>query len=134
MVIPRRLPALTLGFSTEAGSCQACIGFGREIGDLLLHEPKVVAATLGAAVTSFIVWMLSEFVGIDIPLSVSGALTTIFVFLLGYLTSDQIEDPAGAGPWCASERGAFLTGREGLPPASCRLAPPTHQLWGRAGS
>lgn len=49
-------------------------------------NPKVTAAVLAAAVTTIIAWLLSA-AGISLPNEVQGAITTILVFVAGYLTS-----------------------------------------------
>lgn len=49
-------------------------------------NPKVTAAVLAAAVTTIIAWLLST-AGIELPNEVQGAITTILVFVAGYLTS-----------------------------------------------
>lgn len=49
-------------------------------------NPKVTAAVLAAAVTTLIAWLLT-LAGIELPNNVQGAITTILVFVAGYLTS-----------------------------------------------
>jgi hypothetical protein len=49
-------------------------------------NPKVTAAVLAAAVTTLIAWLLA-LAGIQLPNEVQGAITTILVFVAGYLTS-----------------------------------------------
>jgi len=49
-------------------------------------NPKVTAAVLAAAVTTVIAWLLTA-AGITLPNEVQGAITTILVFVAGYLTS-----------------------------------------------
>lgn len=49
-------------------------------------NPKVTAAVLAAAVTTIIAWLLT-IAGIELPNQVQGAITTILVFVAGYLTS-----------------------------------------------
>ena len=49
-------------------------------------NPKVTAAVLAAAVTTIIAWLLKT-AGIELPNEVQGAITTILVFVAGYLTS-----------------------------------------------
>jgi len=49
-------------------------------------NPKVTAAALAAAVTTVIAWLL-ETAGLVLPNQVQGAITTILVFVAGYLTS-----------------------------------------------
>lgn len=52
-------------------------------------KPKVVAATLAAAITSVIVWILSAYAGVEIPPEVAAAITTLIAFGAGYLTSES---------------------------------------------
>jgi len=49
-------------------------------------NPKVTAAVLAAAVTTVIAWLLT-LAGLVLPNEVQGAITTILVFVAGYLTS-----------------------------------------------
>ena len=49
-------------------------------------NPKVTAAVLAAAVTTVIAWLLTA-AGITLPNEVQGAITTILVFVAGFLTS-----------------------------------------------
>lgn len=49
-------------------------------------NPKVTAAVLAAAVTTLIAWLLT-LAGIILPNEVQGAITTILVFVAGYMTS-----------------------------------------------
>lgn len=49
-------------------------------------NPKVTAAVLAAAVTTLIAWLLT-LAGLILPNEVQGAITTILVFVAGYLTS-----------------------------------------------
>ena len=50
-------------------------------------SPKVTAAAVVAAVVTCLVWVASA-AGIDVPLEVQGAITTILVFVAGYLVTD----------------------------------------------
>jgi len=56
-------------------------------------NPKVTAATVAGAATTIIVWLLT-FAGIDMPVVVQGAITSILVFTAGYLT--PASNPPGA--------------------------------------
>jgi hypothetical protein len=47
-------------------------------------EKKVTAATLAGAIVTILIWVL-HLAKIDIPPEVAAALTTIFVFVAGYL-------------------------------------------------
>ena len=49
-------------------------------------NPKVTAAVLAAAVTTLIAWLLT-LAGLILPNEVQGAITTILVFVAGYMTS-----------------------------------------------
>lgn len=48
---------------------------------------KVTAATVVAAIVTCLVWAASA-AGVDVPLEVQGAVTTILVFVAGYLVTD----------------------------------------------
>jgi uncharacterized membrane protein YjjP (DUF1212 family) len=48
-------------------------------------NPKVTAAVLAAAVTTIIAWLLT-LAGIELPNQVQGAITSILVFVAGYMT------------------------------------------------
>jgi Flp pilus assembly protein protease CpaA len=48
---------------------------------------KVTAATLASAIVAILVWIASA-TGVDVPLEVQGAVTTILVFVAGYLVTD----------------------------------------------
>lgn len=50
-------------------------------------SPKVTAAAVAAAIVTCLVWVASA-AGIDVPLEVQGAVTTILVFVAGYFVSD----------------------------------------------
>ena len=50
-------------------------------------SPKVTAATIAAALVTIIVWVASA-AGVDVPLEVQGAVTTILVAIAGYLVTD----------------------------------------------
>ena len=50
-------------------------------------SPKVTAAAVAAAIVTCLVWVASA-AGVDVPLEVQGAVTTILVFVAGYLVSD----------------------------------------------
>lgn len=58
----------------------------RAAGDI---SPKVTAAAVGAAVTVVILWVIEASTGIDIPVLVEGAATTLATFGLGYLIRDD---------------------------------------------
>lgn len=48
-------------------------------------NPKVTAAVLAAAVTTVIAWLVT-YAGIELPNEVQGAITSILVFVAGYMT------------------------------------------------
>ena len=48
-------------------------------------SPKMISATLAAAVVTVIVWVASA-AGVDVPSEVQGALTTILVAVAAYVT------------------------------------------------
>jgi len=50
-------------------------------------SPKVVAATLAAAVATILVWGISQ-AGVDVPEPVAGAIVVVLTFLAGYLKID----------------------------------------------
>lgn len=68
------------------------------------HRPtrKVTAATLGAAVASIIVTLITEFTGADLPVGVEGAIAVLVTFVAGYLTkegwTDEPRDPHRQAP------------------------------------
>lgn len=51
-------------------------------------SPKVTAAALASACVGILVWALSAFAGVDLPVEVQAALITIAVFAAGYLKTD----------------------------------------------
>lgn len=51
---------------------------------------KVAAATLGGAVATIAIWGIEAGTGIDIPQLVEGAVTTILVFVAGYIPRDRL--------------------------------------------
>lgn len=48
-------------------------------------NPKVTAAVLAAAVTTILAWLLT-LAGVELPNQVQGAVTSVLVFVAGYLT------------------------------------------------
>lgn len=50
-------------------------------------SPKVLASTLAAALVTIIVWVAAA-AGVTVPVEVQGAITTILVFVAGYLKID----------------------------------------------
>ena len=50
-------------------------------------SPKVTAATIAAALVTIIVWVASA-AGVNVPLEVQGAVTTILVAIAGYFVTD----------------------------------------------
>lgn len=57
--------------------------------DPLDISPKVGLATVAAAVATIGVWAIESGTGIDIPQLVEGAITTVLVFVGGYLPYDK---------------------------------------------
>lgn len=51
-------------------------------------QPKVIAATIGAAVSTILVYLIEAVGSTDLPTSVEGAIVTIVTFLAGYLKSN----------------------------------------------
>ncbi len=56
-------------------------------------NPKVTAAVLAAAVTTIIAWLLT-LAGLVLPNEVQGAITSILVFVAGYMTPASTGDHA----------------------------------------
>jgi Flp pilus assembly protein protease CpaA len=48
---------------------------------------KVTAATAAAALVTILIWIAS-LAGVDVPLEVAGALTTVLVAIAGYAVTD----------------------------------------------
>ena len=48
-------------------------------------NPKVTAALVAAAVTTILAWLLT-LLGVELPNEVQGAVTSVLVFVAGYLT------------------------------------------------
>lgn len=48
-------------------------------------NPKVTAALVAAAVTTIIAWLLT-LLGVEVPNEVQGAITSVLVFVAGYMT------------------------------------------------
>ena len=57
-------------------------------------NPKVTAAVLAAAVTTIIAWLLT-LAGIALPNEVQGAITSILVFVAGYMTPATVDPGTG---------------------------------------
>lgn len=54
-----------------------------------IHD-KVVAASLGAATSQIVIWLLEKVGTIgDIPVAIEGSITTIMVFALGYFVPES---------------------------------------------
>ena len=54
-----------------------------------IHD-KVVAASLGAASSQIVIWLLEKIEAVgDIPVAIEGAITTIMVFALGYFVPES---------------------------------------------
>ena len=53
-----------------------------------IHD-KVIAASLGAAVSQIVVWIVESSAHTDMPTAIEGALTTLFVFGLGYFVPER---------------------------------------------
>lgn len=51
-------------------------------------SPKVSAAALAAACVGVLVWGLSAFADVNLPVEVQAALITVAVFAAGYLKTD----------------------------------------------
>lgn len=48
-------------------------------------NPKVTAALVAAAVTTILAWLLT-LAGVEVPNEVQGAITSVLVFVAGYMT------------------------------------------------
>jgi hypothetical protein len=59
----------------------------------MLPKAKVLAAALGGALATIVVWVIQTYGGIEIPGDVSAALATIFAFVVGYLTPEPFPEP-----------------------------------------
>lgn len=49
---------------------------------------KVIAATLGGAVTTIAVWVLELSTSVEVPGTVAGSIATLAAFGFGYITSE----------------------------------------------
>jgi len=56
-------------------------------------NPKVTAAVLAAAVTTILAWLLT-LAGVELPNQVQGAITSVLVFVAGYMTPASNEPGA----------------------------------------
>jgi hypothetical protein len=56
---------------------------------------KVQAATAASAATTVLVWFVGEF-GVEVPVLVAGAVTTLLVFAAGYFKREK-KETADAG-------------------------------------
>ena len=52
-------------------------------------RPPVVWATVGAAGVTVLSWLLREFAGVDMPLEIQGAVTTLAVAILGWFAPNR---------------------------------------------
>jgi hypothetical protein len=59
-------------------------------GSLNLH-PKVAASLLASAVVIVVVYSLHQWAGVELPVEVGGALTTIVAFVAGWLAPGQVD-------------------------------------------
>jgi hypothetical protein len=59
--------------------------------------PKVLAAGLGGAVATLLVWLLAEFAGRDMPPEAGAALAAVLAFAFGYLKSPAEDRTSDAG-------------------------------------
>ena len=51
-------------------------------------NPKVTAALVAAAVTTILAWLLT-LLGVEVPNEVQGAITSVLVFVAGYMTPSE---------------------------------------------
>ena len=59
---------------------------------------KVVAGTIGGAVASLVLWLLSQYANFNPPPEVAGAITTIIAFLVGYIVPPSPNDAPVPAP------------------------------------
>lgn len=52
-----------------------------------MPEPKIIAAMIGGAVTTIVVWLLVRFAGVEVPPDVAAAIATLIAIGAGYLRS-----------------------------------------------
>lgn len=60
----------------------------KDTGRGLSPKPKVVAATVGAAATTIILFILAS-VGVEVSVEVGGAITILATFALGYVKREN---------------------------------------------
>lgn len=59
----------------------------------LVPTAKVVAGTLGGAVATILLWLISFYGNVELPTEVAAAVTTIIVSIVAYLTSEPLPVP-----------------------------------------
>lgn len=59
----------------------------------VVPRAKVIAGTLGGAVATIILWLVSFYGGVDLPAEVAAAVTTLIVAVVAYLTSEPLPAP-----------------------------------------
>ena len=67
-----------------------------------MPEKKVTAATLAAAVTTIVVWLLRVFAHIEVPAEVALAISTVAVGVAGYLAPHTPRTPVAKTPSTSS--------------------------------
>ncbi len=55
-------------------------------GGTAAPQPKVVAAGLGGALATIVVWLIGVLFRVDVPPAVAAAIATVFSFAAGYIT------------------------------------------------
>lgn len=63
----------------------------------IVPNAKVVAGTLGGAVGTIILWLVSFYGGVELPAEVAAAVTTLIVAVVAYLTSEPLPVPDDPG-------------------------------------
>lgn len=59
-----------------------------------MPSTKVTAATLAAAISSVLVWLLKSYGGVEVPDAVQGAIVVILTLATGYLVPEQSPAPS----------------------------------------
>jgi hypothetical protein len=71
----------------------------------VVPEKKVTAATLAAAVTTIVIWILRSF-DVEVPAEVALAISTVVVAIAGYLAPHTHRPDLAAKPGAPAEGGA----------------------------
>jgi hypothetical protein len=60
-----------------------------------MPSTKVTAATIAAAVSTVLVWLLHSYASVTVPDAVQGAIVVLLTLLAGYLVPEQNPSPSG---------------------------------------